>query len=107
VTWVDSGAGKLPPWDELHKKIYAQAQIDWLGATKAAIATGPGSVNEAFAAVDTATDAALMSQATAVDDGLGGSHGTLLALGWLTLVVGLIAAGAAWVGISQRLEEYR
>jgi hypothetical protein len=107
VTGVDSGAAKLAPWDTLHATIYARAQTDWPGAVKAGIDTGTDSVNEAFAAFDKATDAALTSQASAVDDGLGGSHGALVALGWLTLVVGLIAAGAAWAGISQRLEEYR
>jgi hypothetical protein len=107
VSGVDSGVTGLAPWDDLHQKIYNTAQTDWPGATKAAIATGPGSVNDAFDAFDQATGAALTSRATAVDDGLGGSHGALVALGWLTLVVGLIAAGAAWAGISQRLEEYR
>jgi hypothetical protein len=106
ISGADAGMAELGGWDAQHSKIYTQAQTDWTTAVKQASAPD-GALNASFKAVDTATASALTTQAAAVDDGLGGSHGLLVALGWITLVVGLVAAGAAWAGVSQRLEEYR
>jgi len=95
-------------WESTHKKVYDQAQTDWTGAAKLASAkAGTGNLNGTFNQVDQATDKVLTSRSQAVYDGLTSSHVPLLVLGWITLVVGLIAAGAAWAGVSQRLEEYR
>ena len=39
--------------------------------------------------------------------GLQDRHWLLVLLGWVTLIAGLLAAGAAGFGIAQRLGEYR
>ncbi len=51
--------------------------------------------------------AALQNEAAAVATGLQDRHWLLVLLGWVTLIAGLVAAGAAGVGIAQRLGEYR
>ena len=47
------------------------------------------------------------AQADAVAKDLAASRTSLVVTGWLALVLGLLAAGAAWWGISIRLGEYR
>ena len=107
VSKIAPGTKELLAWNTAHQKVYTAAQSDWIPAIKQATSTGQGSVNATFEALNSATKDALTKQAKAVDKDLGGSHGALVVLGWLTLVVGLLAAGAAWTGVSQRLEEYR
>jgi hypothetical protein len=63
-------------------------------------------LNTSFNTFDSGLDSQLQAQAKAVHNGLGG-HAPLLILGWLALVVGILAAVAGWTGIAQRLEEYR
>ena len=39
--------------------------------------------------------------------GLSGAGGAVVRVGWLMLVVGLLAAVLSWRGIAKRVEEYR
>ena len=103
-----ASADRLTAWSAAHKAVRAlDDKGKWVDARDAATGTGPGTSNAVFALFDTASAADLAAQAKAVDDGLSASRTLLLVLGWLTLVLGLVAAGAAWSGVSQRLEEYR
>lgn len=104
---ADVGATELQNWVAASDKLYTAALGDWVSAATSATQTGAGSVNTLFASFDQATRPALATQATAVEDGLSGSHGALVVLGWLALLLGIVAAGLAWAGISLRLEEYR
>lgn len=101
------GATELQEWVTANEQLYTAAQSDWVSAATSATKTTPGSVNALFAAFDQATRPALAGQATAVKDGLSGSSGALVVLGWLALLLGIVAAGLSWLGVSLRLEEYR
>jgi hypothetical protein len=105
-TGQDSGVGELTSWNKVHAGVYTTAQTNWTkAATLATNRSDP--LNTHFTNLDGVTKKLLDTEATAVDKGLSDNHGVLLLLGWLTLVIGLVAAGAAWAGVSQRLEEYR
>jgi hypothetical protein len=109
VTGSDPGLQQLDDWDAQHKVVYQKGVSDWVTAARDATQdqSVQKSVNGTFNALETSTFAALSGEANLVDKGLASRYGLLVVTGWLTLVIGLIAAGAAWVGISQRLEEYR
>jgi hypothetical protein len=104
---ADVGSTDLQKWVTAGDQLYAAAQNDWVSAATSATRTTPGSVNALFAAFDQATRPALATRATAAEDGLSGSNGALVVLGWLALLLGLVAAGLSWLGVSLRLEEYR
>lgn len=80
---------------------------NWNGAVKAATASGADSANAAFNAYDDATTEALTSRAESAADGLGDAGDLLTPAAILLLLVGLLAAGGGWLGISLRLDEYR
>lgn len=104
---ADAGRTELGRWSAANDALYAQAQDDWTGAATKASSTAAGGVNALFSAFDAATGPALQRQATAVSDGLTAYHGLLTVIGWAALVLGIVAAGASWLGVSLRLEEYR
>lgn len=79
----------------------------WDAAVERAVATGPGSANAAFARFGTLSAAALAQAAGDTSGGLDDARGGLIAMAWLMVLVGLLAAGGAWWGISLRLDEYR
>jgi hypothetical protein len=101
------GSAELAAWTAASDKLYTTAQSNWQAAAGQATQTAAGSVNALFTAFDDATRPALTTQVSAVDDGLGGMHGLLIVLAWAAVLLGVLAAGAAWLGISLRLEEYR
>ncbi len=107
TTGQDVGTAELDAWDAAHRQVYDLARSDWVAAAKKATALGTDSVNARFTAADQAIAPALRAQAAKVSTGLAARHTSLLVTGWLTLVLGLVAAGAAWWGFSQRLGEYR
>jgi len=91
-------------WTEQHTAVRAADDTgDWGKART--IAAGPSS--KAFDAFDSASSQALEAQARSVNTGLRAPRATLVIMGWLTLVLGLFAAGSGYVGLAQRLEEYR
>lgn len=110
---LDAGASgfslsELTAWTSVHQQIRAKDDGgDWDGAVALATGTGPGSANAAFSTLATRTGQALDVQATGVRDRLGAARTALVITGWLVLVIGVLAAGAAWWGVSLRLEEYR
>jgi len=107
TTIGDAGSQELATWTAANDRLYQQAQSDWVKAAGAATSTADGSVNADFAAFDRASSPVLNEQAAAVDDGLGGTHTLLIVLAWVALLLGVVAAGASWLGVSLRLEEYR
>lgn len=107
ATGEDAGTAQLAAWTAKSTELYATAQSDWQKAAEQATQTATGSVNALFTAFDLATQPALTTQVAAVDDGLGSMHGLLVVLAWAAVLLGVVAAGAAWLGISLRLEEYR
>jgi hypothetical protein len=78
---------------------------DFDGAVKSA--TGTGEANRAFGAFETTSRRALSLRSAQASDDLAHARSPLLALSWLMLVVGLVAAFAARRGVAQRLREYR
>ena len=100
----------LAQWKRVHEQVIAAVNDNDV-ARAVEVATGPtgkqGSSNAAFAAFDAAVERDLRDGSQAVADGLGGPGPLLLLLGLAALVIGLLAAAASWLGVSQRLEEYR
>src|SRR6266496_5613541 len=83
------------------------AQGRWDQAVRLAIGSDPNSANAKFADFAATTRQALDDQAAAVSDRLASSRAVLLITGWLTLLLGVLAAAAAWWGVSLRWGEYR
>jgi hypothetical protein len=98
--------GSVQKWTDARAAVNKESAIDWPTAASDA-SQADGKLNSTFNALDGTLESGLNAQAAGVDTGLSGSNTLLLIIGWLALVAGFLAAVAAWVGISQRLEEYR
>jgi hypothetical protein len=100
---------ELAAWDAVHQRIRTldDAQGNWDGAVRLAIGSDPNSANAKFGTFAATTQQALAEQAGSVSDRLASSRTVLLITGWLTLLLGVLAAAVAWWGVSLRLEEYR
>jgi len=79
---------------------------DW-PKVAATLADAGQAFNKPFLALDDKLKAGIAQEATKVDRGLGDGNAPLAVLGWLALVVGVVAAVVSWAGIAQRLEDYR
>ena len=105
--------GSLDPqlWADyvaVHEEIRALDDSgDWDAAVALATGTGEGTGNTTFAAFDADSAEGLDSLSRQTADQLDGTGGWLPVAGVLGVLVGLLAAGLSWWGISQRLEEYR
>lgn len=79
---------------------------DWNAAVRLATSTEPGSSSEALAAFDRASQGVVAEAASTTTDSLrsGGVLAVLLTI--VTLLAGLLAAGAATWGVTQRRKEY-
>jgi hypothetical protein len=71
------------------------------------IATGSGDANTKFAAFEQHSREALQRRANQLSDDLAHARFPLVALSWVMLASGLVAAFAARRGIARRLREYR
>lgn len=100
----NAGRTEFETWTTTHQGIRA---ADSRGNWNAAVQIATGQSNQRFKAFDETSGSALTAEAQQVADNLGSPHVVLVILGWLTLALGLIAAIAAWLGVTQRLEEYR
>jgi hypothetical protein len=100
----DPGRAELAAWNGVHQQIL---DADSKGLWNQAVNSATGSSNTAFQAFNTKTASALTNQANQVSQDLNSPHLILVLLGWLTLLLGLVAAVSAWLGVAQRLEEYR
>ncbi len=80
---------------------------DWDGAVDLATGTGAGTGNTTFAAFDEDSAQVLSDVADRTASSLADTGGWLPIGGILSVLVGLLAAGLSWWGVSQRLEEYR
>jgi hypothetical protein len=63
--------------------------------------------NQVFAQFDEASGAALDSASSSISDGLSAAGAWMPWAGAVVLVLSIVAAGLAWRGMSERLEEYR
>lgn len=91
-------------WAAEHAAVRAADDAgSWAAARDAALTTS----SEAFEVFDARSAEVLTAKAAQVDDELGSARNRLVAIGWFTLACGLIAAGAAYAGIAQRMGEYR
>jgi hypothetical protein len=103
-------AASLDAWEAAHNEVIEQVNANQLAeAVKAATAPAgaAGGSNTAFATFDAESEQSLQAEAAGVSSGLSGPGTLLLVLGLLALVLGVVAAAASWLGVSQRLEEYR
>jgi len=80
-----------------------QAWVDSAGE----LASQTSKINGDFSTVDGALDRGITAQVGQVDQRLGDGNLPLVVIGWLALLVGILAAVLAWGGIAQRLEDYR
>ncbi|WKK72117.1 hypothetical protein Q0F99_03480 [Rathayibacter oskolensis] len=106
---VDSAlVGDLDAWLTQHDAIRKEDEEGrWDQAVELAVATGEGSANEAFTAFSVAAGDAVEDDA-AITRATLGTWGAISSIAsWILLAAGLVGAGLAWRGVSQRLEEYR
>ncbi|KQQ05339.1 MULTISPECIES: hypothetical protein [unclassified Rathayibacter] len=111
---VDAGivdgslVSELDAWLALHDGIRAADDGGlWDDAVELAVATEPGSANAAFSAFSTDAGDAVEDDA-AITRATLGTWGAISSIAsWILLAAGLVGAGLAWRGVSQRLEEYR
>jgi hypothetical protein len=79
----------------------------WPVAVKDAISFSKGSANASFQIYADQTQSALATQASETKSGLSKAGNALLPAGVLIVLFGLLAALAAWWGVTLRLDEYR
>ena len=79
---------------------------DWIKAANA-MAKVDEPFNKPFLALDDALAQKIDAEADKVGTGLDDGRAPIVVLGWVALVVGLLAAVGSWAGIAQRLEDYR
>lgn len=108
VTGDRAATGALAAYQAAHKKIN-QLDVDgqWDDAVTAATGSGAGSANAAFQQYDEATRENLTTASREAVNGLDSAGILLWPVGILILLAGLVAAVAAWWGVSLRLDEYR
>ena len=98
--------GALAVYVNAHTRVRAaDDRGDYDGAVRSA--TGTGEANRAFGVFETTSRQALALRSAQASDDLAHARSPLLAISWLMLVVGLVAAFAARRGVAQRLREYR
>jgi hypothetical protein len=100
----------LKPWADVHTRVIERVNAGEVEEARQ-IAIGPvsraTSSNGAFRSFENGTEPVLTAQAGRVSSDLTNSSWLLLVLALLALAVGAFAAVASWIGVSQRLEEYR
>jgi hypothetical protein len=103
------GLGELwGSYEETHRRIRTTDDNgDWGQAVELTIGTGGASSNAVFAKFDDASAGSLDQTSATAQSDLRDAGGSLPAMAWLGLPLGLVAALLAWWGFSQRLEEYR
>jgi hypothetical protein len=103
-------ADPLGPWVVVHREVIDainNAQLPRALELATGAVDAKGTSNNAFRTFETATEKQLTTKAAAVDSDLPSASWLLVVLALLALVVGVLAAVASWIGLSQRLEEYR
>ena len=80
---------------------------DWDSAVALATGAAPDGSNESFLEFDSASGAALATNADDLSDGLRDARAPLGLLRILLLLAGVVAAGLAWQAAAIRLREYR
>lgn len=106
---VPAAGAALAAYRVQHERIRSldQTQNKRTAAIDLARSTTAGSANGTFDAFAAASSDALRTRAAAASDGLSDAGDLLVPIGLLVLLVGVLAAVAAWYGVSQRLDEYR
>lgn len=104
----DALVQSLDTWTAAHAEIRAADDGgDWDEAVSLAISDEPGSANAAFDEFSTAASSSLEASAAETHDALTGAGSSVVLVGWLILLAGLVSAVLSWRGISKRVEEYR
>lgn len=93
-------------WKDEATGLFGKTDAAWV-ASAHDLADPTKKINTDFAALDHALDQGITDQVGQVDRRLGEGNLPLLVIGWLALLVGILAAVLAWGGIAQRLEDYR
>jgi len=99
-------AAQLDAYLEQHQALLRLAQAGDTTAVRQKVAAADGSAG-AFEDFDAFSGALLARQVQATDDGWAAAGKTLRPIGWLSLLVGLAAAGFGWLGLTARSREYR
>lgn len=90
-----------------HQRIVSlDAGGQWDKAVAAATEIGAGSATAHFTAFDTALGELVRTSGQDAEAALRGGNWVFLAVATLTVLLGAVAAAAAWRGLSTRLEEY-
>ena len=101
---ADESTLNFTAWVKAHGAVRAaDDKGSWVAARDLALTTS----TEVFNAFDQASKSELDGHAATVEGELGSARTSLIIMGWLVLACGLVAAGAAYTGFSQRLGEYR
>ncbi|GAA3595012.1 hypothetical protein GCM10022223_07660 [Kineosporia mesophila] len=105
---VANVTGKLSYYGGVHERLLARAVAgDEAFVRRSASNPAPGGAVGAFEAFDAYSGALLARQVQTADDAWESAGANLRRVGWITLVVGLLAAVLGWVGIAARRREYR
>ncbi|GLY30015.1 hypothetical protein [Kineosporia sp. NBRC 101731] len=105
---VANVTGKLSYYGGVHERLLARAvEGDDAFVRRSASNPAPGGAVGAFEAFDAYSGALLARQVQTADDAWESAGANLRLVGWITLVVGLLAAVLGWVGIAARRREYR
>ena len=104
----DALVQSLDAWTAKHEEIRALDDGgNWDDAVALATSDAPDSPNAAFDAFSTDASTSLEASAAETHDALAGAGTSVVLVGWLILLAGLVAAVLSWRGISKRVEEYR
>jgi hypothetical protein len=102
----DPAVTSFTTWKQAADPVFDTQPGDWTKVAQT-LASPSSPFNKPFTTLDTQLRQQIDEEAAKVGKDLGTGNVPLIVVGWLALVVGILAAVASWAGISQRLEDYR
>lgn len=107
VAAVDQVAADLDAYTEVHVRLTAELGAgETAKARRTALSSAVDGAVGAFEVIDTDSGALLARQVRAADQGWADAGAGLAVTGWLTLLVGAVAALCGWQGLVARRREY-
>jgi hypothetical protein len=103
---IDGITARLDAYLKQHNALLKLAEAGDTAGVRQKVAGADGSAG-AFEDFDAFSGALLARQVQATDDGWAAAGKSLRPIGWLSLLVGLAAAGLGWLGLAARSREYR
>lgn len=103
---ISATAALLDRYGEQHARLLTLARNGDTARVRTQAASADGSAGT-FEDFDATSGALLARQVQVTDDGWASAGRNLRLIGWLSLVVGLVAGGCAWSGLTARTREYR